>query len=316
MQARLIRNLLVLCICVAAGYTTKAQDAHRLYVEPDGWAIGMNVGLSDLWGNVGTNSFVDHYTNSKYFDKVTFMGGMFGRYNVHPCFGLRFQLNYGSLYATDKWNYDLAKNASTQGTDAYQRYARAQNAKDIVFEGGALMELTPFRFNPESKRAFKRGQPFIGVGFSYFHFTPYSTVAASPTWVKTYDLHLEGQGFGAGFPDNYSLWVPAIPLVIGYRWDIGQHLNLGIEYMFRYTFTKYLDGVSGKYISSADFEAHLSPAQAQLAELVADKGYWYGLTQPNVAGNLRGNPSFTDKFSTLSITLYYKVNTRTARWWH
>ena len=301
---------------MASGYTSQAQDAHRTYVEPDGWSVGMNVGMSDLWGNVGTQSFVDHYTNSKYFDKVTFMGGMFGRYNVHPCFGIRGQLNYGSLYATDKWNYDLVKKATTQGSDPYQRYARAQNAKDIMFEGTLLMELLPMRMNPESKNAFRRGQPFIGLGISYFHFTPYSTIAASPSWVKTYDLHLEGQGFGAGFPPTYSLWQPAIPLVIGYRWDLGQHLNLGIEYMFRYTFTKYLDGVSGKYISPADFSAHLSVKDAQTAELVADKGYWYGLSQQNVAGNMRGNPTFTDKYSTITITFYYKVKTRTPKWWH
>jgi len=316
MQARFIRNLLVLCICMATGHTTKAQDAHRLYVEPDGWCIGFNAGMSDLWGNVGTQSPITHYDNSKYFNKVAFMGGMFGRYNVHPCFGIRFQANYGSLYATDQWNYDLAKKATLQGQDAYQRYARAQNVKDDILEGTVLFELTPFRMNPESKRAFKRGQPFLGIGFSYFHFTPYSTVAASPTWVKTYDLHLEGQGFGTGYPPNYSLWQPAIPLAIGYRWDLGQHLNLGIEYMFRYTFFKYLDGVSGKYVSAAAFSEHLSPQNAQLAELVADKGYWYGLEPPNAAGNLRGNPGYTDKYSTITITFYYKVHNRTPRWWN
>jgi len=315
MKARFIRNLAALYFC-GASFAAQAQDAHRLYVEPDGWAIGIHAGLSDLWGNVGTQSPIDHWTNSKYFDKVAFMGGMLGRYNVHPCFGIRFQLGYGSLYATDRWNYDKAKVSATQGTDAFQRYARAQNAKDYIFEGQILAELTPRRFNPEGRKAFKRGQPFVAMGIAYFHFTPYSTVGASPTWVKTYDLHLEGQGFGAGFPPSYSLWQFAVPLVIGYRWDLGQHLNLGIEYNFRYTFCKYLDGVSGKYVSQADYDAHLSTSKAALAALVADKGYWYGLEQPNAPGNFRGNPGFTDKFSTIAITFYYKVNTRTARWWH
>jgi len=316
MQARVIRNLVALSFCMATAYATSAQDAHRLYVEPDGWAIGMNFGMSDLWGNVGTASPIDHYNNSKYFDKVTFMGGLFGRYNVHPGFGLRGQLNYGALYATDKWNYDLAKKATSQGEDAYQRYARAQNAKDDVFESTLLMEITPRRLNPEGKNALKRGQPFLGLGLSIFHFTPYSTVAASQDWVKTYDLDLEGQGFGAGYPKQFSLWQPAIPLVIGYRWDIGQHVNLGIEYMFRYTFTKYLDGVSGKYIDPAAFAEHLSPSQAATAALVADKGYWYGLEPANVAGNMRGNSAYTDKYSTISITLSFKVPTRTPKWWH
>src|SRR5580704_13743339 len=154
MQARFIRNLLVLCICMALiSRTAIAQNASRVYVEPDGWAVGVDAGLSDLWGDIGTKSFINHYANSKYFDKVTFMGGLFGRYSVHPCFSIRLQLNYGSLYATDKWNYDLAKNASSEGDDAYQRYARAQNAKDYVFEGTVLFELLPMRMNPESKSA-------------------------------------------------------------------------------------------------------------------------------------------------------------------
>lgn len=314
MQARFIRNILVSCIC-AVSFAAKAQDASRIYVEPSGWSIGTDVGMADLWGDVGTKSTIEHYLNSKYFDKVTFLGGMFGRYTVHPCFALRFMLNIGTLYATDKWNYDLAKVAKLQGEDAYQRYARNQNAKDQVVEGTVLMEIMPFRFNPESNLAHKRGQPFVGLGIGYMHFTPYSTVGNSPHFVRTYDLHLEGDGFGAGFPETYSLWQPVIPFAIGWRWDLGQHLNLGIEYMWRMTFTDYLDGVSGKYISAADYEKHLSPKDAVTAPLVADKAYWNGLTQPNIPGNLRGNAADKDSYSTLTITFYYKVMGRNGEWW-
>lgn len=275
----------------------------------------MTVGMADLWGNVGTQSPLEHYTNSKYFDKVTFMGGMFGRYSIHPCLSVRMQLAYGTLYATDKWNYDLAKKATSEGQDAYQRYARAQDAKDDVFEGLGLFEFLPRRFNPESRKAEKRGQPYIGLGLGYFHFVPYSTVGTSSNWVKTYDLHLEGQGWGAGYPPNYSLWQMAVPIALGYRWDLGEHINLGIEWMLRYTFCKYLDGVSGKYVGAQAYAAHLTESNAALAELVADKGYYLGLEQPNAAGNARGNPGYDDKYSTISITFAYKVDTRTKRWW-
>ena len=124
MQARFTRNLLMLCIGIAIAITSGAQNAARIYVEPDGWSIGSTLGESDLWGNVGTKSILQHYTNSKYFNRMGFMGGLFGRYTVHPCFSIRVGLNYGQLYATDKWNYDQAKNSGTEGTDAYQRYAQ------------------------------------------------------------------------------------------------------------------------------------------------------------------------------------------------
>ncbi len=317
MQARFIRNLLVFCMSVAAGHAANAQNAARIYIEPNGWSIGTNAGLSDMFGDIGTQSAVDHYTNSNYIKRVAFMGGMFGRYTIHPALALKLSLNYGSLYASDKWNYDLAIVAKTQGDDGYQRYARGQNARDFIFEGSSVLEITPLRINPESKLAHRRGQPYVGVGFGYFHYTPYSTVGKGTRWVKTYDLSLEGQGFaGSTFPGKYSLWSMAVPLAIGYRWDLGEHLNVGIEYKYRMTFTDYLDGVSGKYISKKDFEKNLSPANAKTAYEIADKSYFYGLSLPDAAGNLRGNASNNDAYTTLMITFYYKILSRTREWWH
>jgi hypothetical protein len=315
MQARFIRNLLVLCMSMAIAHTANAQHAARIYIEPDGWSIGMNCGMSDLWGDIGTKSPMEHYTNSKYFDKVAVMGGMLGRYSVHPCFALRFGFNLGALYATDQWNYDLASVAVTQGSDPYQRYARGQNARSYIFEGSLLMELTPFRFNPESKGAHRRGQVYLAAGLGYFRYVPYSTIAASPTYVKTYELHLEGQGFGEGYPDKYNPYGFCIPMGLGYRWDLGQHLNLGIEYMWRMTFTDYIDGVSGEYVSNSAFNRVLGEKEATMAMQVADKGYWFGLAQPNVPGNMRGNPADNDSYSTISITFYYKLLTKTHEWW-
>ena len=317
MKSRFIRNLLILCMGVATSNVVNAQDASRIYVEPSGWAIGTCFGTTDLWGDVGTNTAIDHFSNSKYLDKTVFMGGIFGRYTVHPCFALRFSMNFGALYATDKWNYDLAHGSDnlTQAKDGYQRYARNQNAEDYVFETTVLMELSPLRLNPESRRAGKAGQPYIAAGIGYMHFTPYSTVENSQRWVKTYDLHLEGQGFGASFPEAFSLWQPVIPLAIGYRWDIGQHLNLGIEYMWRMTFTDYLDGVSGKYIGKDDFAAHMAPKEAVLAAQVADKGYWTGLELPNTPGTMRGNPNNNDSYSSFMVTFCYKVTTKSRSWW-
>jgi hypothetical protein len=317
MQVRLTRYLLVLCIGMAMRFTAAAQiDAYRVYVEPNGWSVGTNFGMTDLWGDVGTKSLLSHYTNSKYFDKVAFMGGMFGRYSIHPCLSVRLGLNFGTLYATDKWNYDLAKKATSQGDDAVQRYLRSQDAKTYVQEGQVLFEFLPRRRNPQSRKAKKPGQPFIMAGLALFHFTPYSSVANSGRFVPIKDLHLEGQGFGDAYPKDFSLWQPAIPLGFGYRWDMGKHLNLGIEYLYRITFTDYLDGVSGKYIDPHLFKQHLSAGDAITAAQVADKQPYFNNELPNAPGNMRGNPGNKDGYSTITITFYYKVLTREREWWH
>ena len=316
MQARFIRNLLVFCICISIAQTTNAQDASRIYVQPDGWSIGTDIGTTDLWGDVGTKSIIAHYTNSKYTNKMCFMGGLMGRYSIHPCLDVRFMLNYGTLYATDQWNYDQVKGSSilSESNDALERYLREQNAKDNVVEGTALFEFMPFRLNPESRSASRRGQLYIGAGVGIMHFTPYSSVANTPDYVNVYNLDLEGQGWGAGYPKQYSLWQPVIPLSIGYRWDIGKHLNLGFEFMYRYTFCKNLDGVTGNYVDPAAFYAHMSPSQAALAESVADKEQYFNNQSQNAAGNLAGS-SVNDSYSSFTITFCYKIFAAERKWW-
>ncbi len=317
MQAKVIRILSVLCVAVIISNTAIAQKFRplRAYVEPDGWSIGMNIGTTDLWGDVGTKSPLDHYTNSKYFDKVSFMGGMFGRYSFHPSFAVRFMLNFGSVYATDAWNYDGVKGSGLiEGDDYSQRYLRSQDAKSTIIETSCLLEFTPRRFNIRGK-AFKRRQPYIAAGIALFHYTPYSTIGKSPTFVKTYELALEGQGWGDKYPKLNSRWQPAFPLALGYRWDLGDRLNLGIEYMYRITLFDYLDGVSGNYVSQFEFNQNMSPEQALKAIQVADKTPFYNDALPNKPGTLRGNPSNNDAYSTFTITLSFHVPTRGRIWW-
>jgi len=306
--------MLVLSLGMAVHMGASAQDASRVYVEQSGWAIGTTFGTTDLWGNVGTKSPIDHYANSHYTDKIVFMGGIMGRYTVHPCLAFRFEGSFGTLYATDVWNEDAAKKGTTQDPDAYQRWARHQDAKTYIEEGMALMEFEPFRLNPESRTANRRGQIYVDLGVAYMHFTPYTTVGETGTWVNAYNLDLEGEGFGKGYPPQFSLWTPSIPMGIGYRWDVGKHLNIGCEFLFRYTFSKYLDAVSGTYISDEAFAQHLSAKLAAEAAVTADKGYQYNLEQPNNAGNERGTGK-NEAFSSFTISIYYKIFPANSMWW-
>ncbi len=315
MRANPIRNLIILILVALTTTQSIAQDASRIYIEPTGWSLGTTFGLTDLWGDVGTKSVLDHYTNSKYLDRVAIMSGMFGRYTIHPALAIRMMLSAGTLYATDEWNYDKAIISTTQGTDAYQRYARNQKIRADIFEGLGMLEITPLRFNSESKRAHKKGQPYLGAGLGYFHFTPYNTVGTGTKFTQIYDLHIEGDGFGAGFPPSYRLWQFCIPMVIGWKWDVGQHCNLGVEFIYRKTLFDYLDGVSGKYIDPKEYSKHLSPKDAVTAAAIQDKAYLYKLQQPNVAGNMRGNPANNDAYSSINFSFYYKVFSRTKEWW-
>ncbi len=315
MSAKSLGKLILITLLFSLGKNTFAQDASRVFVEQTGWSIGWNLGTTDMWGDVGTKNPIEHYINGKYFDKVVAMGGMFGRYTIHPALAVRMGASYGTLYATDAWNERLMKLDKLIGGDAYQRWARQQDSKPDVFENTLLLEFTPFRLNAEKRRAGAAGQLYFGLGISYFYFIPKSSVGQSGVFVNTYDYHLEGEGFGDSFPKQYSRWAFAIPMVVGYRFDLGKHINLGFEFNFRKTFTDHLDGVSGKYITYDEYKKHLSAEDAWTAFQVADKSPFWRTDHPHTHGENRGTGTGSDNYSSFNIVLYYKLHQTDQRWW-
>ncbi len=313
MPTNLISSLLAAILLVSA--TDACAQSQMRLDAPHGWSIGGNVGMSDFWGNVGTKSFIDHYNNSNYAKNVHGMGGLFARYSMSPAFSLKLAVNYGELYATDQWNYNSYKSASSTNSDAYQRYARFQDIKDNIWEGSMSLEWTPRRMNLQSKGAQRSAQPYLHLGVGYFHYQPYSSLNGD--WVKIHDLHLEGDGFPvAGMPAAYKLSGFCIPVGVGYRFDIGEHLNLGVEYSYRFTFIGYMDDVSNKYIDPKYFNEYLTPSQAAEATALADKSKLaVGPAGGNAPGTQRGDPSLKDSYSTISIVLYFKVRPHGVEWW-
>lgn len=320
MRKRMLRSILALCISAAALPAAKAQSPE--YIEPSGFSLGTTFGLADMWGDVGTKTIVDHYGNDKYWRKPHFMGGLFLRYTAHPSFSIRMGASYGTVFADDSWNEHNANKATSPTDDAYVRYLRNQIAKTNIWEGNLIFEFSPFRMGVNSKLAHKRWQPYLMAGIAAYHFRAMGEyrdrVTDQKKWVDLYDLHIEGDGWDfAGAPAKYKKWQMAVPLGVGLRWDIGYHLGLGVEYMYRYCFTDYLDGVSDKYIDPALYDKNLSPQDADIAKNVSDRT-WI-IVDPNykhAPGDKRGNKAVNDGYSTISVTFFYKIKRRNTPWWH
>lgn len=328
MRKTIIRSILTICITTAFIKDANAQlGISKEYVEPPGWSVGMNIGLCDLWSDVGTKSPIDHYTNGNYWGNPHAMGGLFARYSAHPAFAIRLGVNYGTLYANDDWNKSKAEKASTIEADAYQRYMRNLSVRSRVWETNLIFEITPRRFSVESLGARKRFQPYVMLGVAALHFKPQAKYidrnGNDRGYVDLHDLKVEGNGLSSNTyqdaPKNYSLWQLAVPMGLGVRWDIGRRLAIGIEYMYRLTFTDYLDNVSGKYVDPALYqntELGLTPTQAALAAEMADPSYQIDPNYKHSAGQLRGNSSNKDAYSTFGITVIFKVPSRKTPWWY
>lgn len=325
MRKTFIRSIVTICASIGSVGAVQAQLGHsKEYVEPPGWSVGMNVGLLDLWGDVGTQSVIDHYANSQYWDKPHFMGGVFVRYTAHPAIAFRLGVNYGTLYANDDWNKQKAESASSVEDDAFQRYVRNLHVRANTWEGNFLIEFNPLRMSLDSRAARKRFQPYLLAGFAYFHFKPTAKYidrdGNDRGYVNLYDLHIEGDGLPPEvYPDapaKYDLWQMAVPLGLGVKWDIGKQLVLGIEYMYRMTFTDYLDNVSKNYLPPWFYDG-LPPEKAYLAQQMADRSWLILGENHNVPrGGMRGNPSVNDSYSTFGVTLMFKIPSRKTPWWY
>ena len=321
MRKKFARCLLVFGLLTA---TLPAANAQMSAIEPEGFSIGMNFGMTDLWGDVGTQSIIDHYTNDQYTSRVSFTGGMYGRYCIHPAAVVRFGINYGVYYATDKWNEDLAFGTMFVEDDAYQRYFRNQTVKTNIWEGNLMLEVNLFRFalSSNANLAWRKFTPYFLLGVCYFHYSARGLVTDPTgsyvnTWVDLYDLNIEGDGwFGTNNrSEREKPWGVQVPLGAGMKWDIGKRFGIGIEYLYRMTFKDQIDGVSGKYVDPSIFDANLSAQQAAQAKAVHDRS---SLINPLIKHNkdeLRGNSSVNDGYSSLAITMYFKLNRKTIPWW-
>jgi opacity protein-like surface antigen len=343
MRIPFLRTIISTVCLSAVALHAGAQQKWTRYRAPEfaerpGWSLGLNFGMSDLWGDVGTKSPLDHYTNDKYWTKPHFMGGIFARYAMHPAYVLRLGLNYGSVYANDNFNYTKAKSASSTEDDAYQRYYRNLDVKSNIWEGNVMLELNIRRMGDlERAGAKKRMQPYLLVGVGGMHFRPKGTYTARGTdgrmngqsrEVDLYDLNLEGNGItitdsaaaSLNFkrPAAYSLWNLVIPLGFGLRWDLADQLSLGIEYMYRYTFTDYLDNVSGYYVDPGVFEIEHAqdPQRQQMAKDMYDKSWQIDPNAKHGSNELRGNSGVPDGYSTIAISFYYRLKTKKVPWWY
>lgn len=316
----LIKKTTLLACTLAILHTcARAQDD---YEAPDPLpshelSIGAVAGMSDLWGDIGTSKASDHYTNGVYFQKPQFMGGLYLRYSVTPWLAARLGFNAGTIYATDEYNKKAANkvDAGDRYTDLnYLLYARNQDVKSTIVEGLLYAEITPFHALPNARISHWKLQPILMGGIGVFHFDPKTTYTApdgSTRWVKTHDLHLEGEGLSYdGAPKGYKLTQMNIPVGGGLRFDASPAVSIGLEYLVRLTFTDYLDGVSDRYVNPAIFDQYLSFDDAVIAKQVYDKSRLVDPSVKNGPGDIRGTPKRKDAYSTWSISVTVRIPKR------
>ncbi len=151
---------------------------------------------------------------------------------------------------------------------------------------------------------------YLTAGIGAFYFNPKEQLGGN--WYKIHDYSTEGQGLPGG-PKQFSRISISIPFGIGAKYTIARRWSVGIEYLFRKTFTDYIDGVSTTYYDKAKLMQFKGPTAVALAD--PSLGIIPGATAPNGDGSgaQRGDKRDKDSYFSLQVKVGYVLKSKKHR---
>lgn len=289
-----------MCLCslviMLASYThSYSQLTAGNYFEA-GVTVGPMVFLGDLGGHygIGTTFLKDYNMNA-----TKLAWGLYLEAHPSELIGVRLSANFGTVEGDD--NYIVNK-----GGEEVARLNRNLNFKSSITEASLMLEVDPtvlFEDQPTDVQGRLRPYGLIGVGV--FHFNPMGQYidpnTSQATWVYLQPLHTEGEGFVAN-RKNYPLTQMMMPMGFGLKYHVSQKMNVGLEFIYRKTFTDYIDDVSTTFVDPAVLQANLPPGTSQIAIAMANKSPLQGIPGSNYnPGDKRGDPNQDDAYFTIGI---------------
>lgn len=233
------------------------------------WEIGGLLGASNYNGDLAREIVLK---------ESHIAGGIFFRYNVGKYFSIKPAFQIGTISGDDK-NFSEYK---------YRNLSFKSNISEI----STLLE---FNFRPfGSKVRTEKFTPYVAIGLAGFRFNPKAEYNGDVFALQT--LRTEGQS------RPYKLFQIAVPFGMGLKWDINDNFTFGFEFIYRKTFTDYLDDVSQQYPDLKEHEKTYGSLSAQLSDRSREVP---GVTSARSTENdMRGDPGLKDwyVFSMFSFT--------------
>jgi opacity protein-like surface antigen len=240
--------------------------------------LGFSVGGAQYFGDLNTRGALNTI-------KPTV--GIFYRKYLNDYVGVRAHLRYSQLGYSDVYS-----------KNEFER-RRNLSFNTHVVELDLQGDFNFFRFEPGSLNY--RFSPYFTGGLGLFHFDPYAYLDG-----KKYNLQplrTEGQG-SAQYPDRkpYGLISYSFLLGGGFKYNLSRSVNLGLEVLYRFTGTDYLDDVSKTYAGAALFPPKAN-GENTVAYLLQDRSWATGPDPIGVAGRQRGNSRDKDQFVSVEFTI-------------
>lgn len=267
----IVLALLLVAGCLSAGKVTAQNELE--YVGE----LGFSVGGAQYFGDLNTRGALNTMKPAV---------GIFYRRYMNEYVGVRLhgrfmQLGYSDVY--NKNEFERRRNLSFN-----------TNLWELALQG----DFNFFKFEPGSLD--RRFSPYLSGGASVFYFNPYAYLDGKKYFLQP--MRTEGQGT-ALYPDRKPYGPVSFSFLIGggFKYNISRKVNVGLEALYRFTQTDYLDDVSTTYAGPGAFPT-LSDGKSTVAYQLQDRSWATG-DPIGVTGRQRGNSRDKDQFLTIELTI-------------
>lgn len=218
---------------------------------------------------------------------------------IQPSFSANMNYNTGDLI---NFRLGLAW-AIVGGNDKYNSQWDLKG-RNLSFKSSLLEFSAGIEFNLADPEVYY-SYPYLFGGVGLFHFNPYARDNDNKK-VFLRPLSTEGEGLSE-YPSvkEYSLNQFCLPFGGGWKFKVHDKYTISFEVGIRYTFTDYLDDVSGRYVDRETLVAQKGQEAGDMA---------FRATFPITAGDIRGNPKVKDMYAFTGIKFgFYLHNKNKAK---
>ncbi len=301
--------LLIILFAFFSNIIIAQQDSYK-------WKIGLHAGGMGYVGDLNTR--IINPQTQWLADPMANMNPSFGlslEYAPGANFGLRALWSRGQFTTNDR----IVSFQNVLQTDELS-FNRGLNARTNIQDLNLIGTIYLQRKNPNKKRSLA---PYlmIGAGVTNFEvygdlffnndnryyywsdFTVRSHPEGSPQPEEMESIILQDGDYETNLTElqtenkAYETTVGNIPIGLGFKWRLGDKLSLNFETLWHYTFTDYLDDVSGVYV--IDFD-NPSALQSYASNPTGNQNDWRG----------RDEDRFNDVYSFNTISLNYSFGYR------
>lgn len=247
--------------------------------------FGISAGIAQYFGDLNPDY---HFNTPK--PAV----GLFFRKQINDYIAVRIQGQYAQLGYSDVYNTQNA---------VFLRRNLSFNTN--IWELGLQGDFNFLRFIPGDGD--HRSTPYLTIGIGMFSFDPYAYLEGQKYYLR--ELGTEGQAAGYDGRKPYNNIAAFFPLGVGYKYNLNPRMNIGVEVVYNFTTTDYIDDVSKTYAGIGNFPTGPAPDFAPTpAALLQDRSYETGTPPIGVQGRQRGYKNQPDGYLFAQVMFSFNLS--------